>query len=424
MDFRQCLEVERQQKNLLNFPQSVNAYLDAAKLLNSHEPNPVFLENVSSMHVAGNLFSSRESYARHLHIPRELFLQTLHEKFVSGMPQLTRTNLIYGDIEMDVVDLHKLPILFHYPGDGGPYITAGVWFVDAPELGLNMSYHRFMMKDSVRGVVRVVENRGTDNALKHSNGVARAAICIGPPPAVLLAASCSPDPGVDEMELAARLDPIVLAKCRTNDIWVPATCEMVLEGHFINELADEGPFVDITGTWDYVRRQPLFEVTRIAMRQDPIYHALVPGRREHRILMGMPKEIDIFREVNNVCRCLDVSITPGGCSWLHAVVKIEKETGTDAKAALHAAFNAHKSLKHCIVVDSDINIHDPNDVEWAIATRMQADRDVIILSDQPSSSLDPSATHIPGKKSRSAKMGLDATIKANADEANAFYRVK
>jgi len=126
--------------------------------------------------------------------------------------------------------------------------------------------------------------------------------------------------------------------------------------------------------------------------------------------MGMPKEPTIYNEVNKVCQCKDVYITPGGCSWLHAVVQIKKQSADDGKKAIAAAFEGHKSLKHCVVVDEDINIYDPQEVEWAIATRFQADKNAVILSNQPGSSLDPSGDLTEGKKATTAKAGLDATI--------------
>ncbi|MCK5628950.1 UbiD family decarboxylase, partial [Candidatus Bathyarchaeota archaeon] len=111
-----------------------------------------------------------------------------------------------------------------------------------------------------------------------------------------------------------------------------------------------------------------------------------------------------------VCRCTDVYITPGGCSWLHAVVKITKVNPDDGKKAIGAAFEGHKSLKHCIIVDNDINIYDSNDVEWALATRFQADQDAVILPNQRGSSLDPSGDLTEGRKAKTCKVGLDATI--------------
>jgi UbiD family decarboxylase len=236
------------------------------------------------------------------------------------------------------------------------------------------------------------------------------AICLGLPVHVLLAAAMSPDKGVDELSLAQALAPTPLARCVTSDLHVPAECEAVLEGRITGRLADEGPFIDLTETWDGIRQQPVIEIDCITHRRSPIYHALLPGGLEHKLLMGLPREPTIYHAVGEAADCLNVSITPGGMSWLHAVVQIAKHGPDDGQRAIEAAFRGHGSLKHVVVVDGDVNLFDPVQVEWAIATRFQADRDLFLFTDQPSSSLDPSAKLIPGQKSRSAKMGLDATI--------------
>jgi UbiD family decarboxylase len=183
-----------------------------------------------------------------------------------------------------------------------------------------------------------------------------------------------------------------------------------LEGRLTHRLADEGPFIDLTETWDIVRQQPVIEIDCMTHRQSPIYHALLPGGLEHKLLMGLPREPTIFQAVSEVADCRAVSITPGGMSWLHAAVQIAKREKGDGRRAIEAAFRGHGSLKHVVVVDTDVNPYDATAVEWAVATRFQADRDLMVFEEQPSSSLDPSATHTPGKKARSAKMGLDATI--------------
>jgi UbiD family decarboxylase len=173
---------------------------------------------------------------------------------------------------------------------------------------------------------------------------------------------------------------------------------------------------------DFVRPGPVIEIDCITHRHDAMYQALLPGKLEHKLLMGMPKEPTIFAAVNQVCRSTNVAITPGGASWLHAVVQIEKQGPDDGRAAIEAAFRGHGSLKHVVVVDSDVNPYDPADVEWAIATRFQADCDLVVLTDLPGSSLDPSGHHEPGKKARTAKMGLDATMPWGAERA-AFEKV-
>lgn len=423
MEFRTWIKVEKDRGHLQVIDEPYSPYLAVSKRLIELEPQPLLFNDVRGMKVAGNIFCSRQPFADCLQLSSERFLAQLAEKLASSSSQLTVASEIYGEHELPAVDLSRLPILFHYPGDGGYYLTSAVWIVHDPEWGRNLSYHRMMILDARRGSVRVVENRGLHQALMHTQGRAEVAICLGAAPAVLLAASFSPPAPVDELELAARLTPVQVAKCKTVDLLVPQDCEMVLEGHFTGEYSREGPFVDITGTWDFVRQQPVVEITRIAYRTDPIYHALVPGQSEHKILMGMPKELDIFKAVNEACSCCDVRLTAGGCSWLHAIIQIHKQHGDDGKKAMAAAFQAHPSLKHCIVVDDDIDIQNSQEVEWALATRFQASTDLMVLEDQPSSSLDPSAVHLEGKKSRGAKMGLDATIKKMGAARGMFARV-
>jgi UbiD family decarboxylase len=202
---------------------------------------------------------------------------------------------------------------------------------------------------------------------------------------------------------------------------VPAEAEIVLEGRIRHQYTDEGPFMDLTETMDIVRQQPIIEIDVISHRKNPIYHALLPGGLEHKLLMGMPREPTIFAQVNKVARCTGVVITPGGASWLHAVVQIDKVGPDDGRKAIEAAYRGHGSLKHVWVVDTDVDIYDPVSVQWAMATRFQADRDVMVFTDMPGSSLDPSGMHEAGKKSRTAKMGFDCTIPWGADR-NKFLK--
>ncbi len=310
-------------------------------------------------------------------------------------------------------DLGALPILKHLAGDGGPYITAGISVIRDPEFGRNVSFHRLMQVGPRAFTARIVEGRGTDTAWRKAIEAGHdleVAVCLGVPIHVLLAAAMSPTKGVDELAIAHALAPTPLARCLTVDLEVPAECEAVLEGRITSRLAAEGPFIDLTETWDIVRQQPVIEIDCITHRHSPIYHALLPGGLEHKLLMGLPREPTIFQAVSEVADCRAVSITPGGMSWLHAVVQIAAQAADDGRRAIEAAFRGHGSLKHVVVVDDDVDLFDPAAVEWAIATRFQADRDLVILADQPSSSLDPSAKLVPGQKARSAKMGLDATI--------------
>lgn len=321
------------------------------------------------------------------------------------------------------VDLTALPVPRYHPRDGGRYVTSGVAAVRDPEHGLNVSIHRLLMLDERRFVARLIEGRGTDTALRKTPGDLPVAVAIGCPIQVLLAAAMSPPQGVDELTIAHALAPTPVVACQTNGLHVPAEAELILEGRVTHLLAPEGPFPDLTGTMDIVRQQPVIEIERITHRAEPIFHVLLPGGLEHRNLMGMPREPTIFAAVNDVCRCTAVHVTPGGTSWLHAVVQIDKRHDEDGRRAIWAAFRGHSSLKHVVVVDTDIDVFDMAQVEWAIATRFQASHDMIVLTDEPGSSLDPSATHLPGHKSRTSKMGLDATMPVEGP-AEGYQRVR
>jgi UbiD family decarboxylase len=125
--------------------------------------------------------------------------------------------------------------------------------------------------------------------------------------------------------------------------------------------------------------------------------------------MGMSREPTIFKAVNEVVKCLDVNINPGGCSWLHAIVQIDKQNEDDGKKAIQATFTGHRSCKHVFVVDKDIDIYNPQDVEWALATRFQGDADLVIMPREPGSTLDPSSERDSNGMHLTTKLGFDLT---------------
>jgi UbiD family decarboxylase len=397
---------------LTRIRKEVSTEYEMAGIIEALGEKPVFFEKAkeSNIPVVAGLVSSKELIARALGIKKEQLLHKLSSAIEKPVPPTVAEKGECQEIVEKDVDLTKLPIMRYTEKDGGKYIASAVAIVKDPELGRNMCFHRLMLLGKNKFVARIVEDRGTDTALKKAGGELDVALCIGNSTAVLLAAATSLPKGVDELGMANALEKTELVKCKTIDLEVPRDCEIVLEGRIIKEKTAEGPFLDTTGTIDKIRQQPVIEIKCITHREKPIYQTLLPGRNEHKFLMGMPKEPTIFNEVNKVCECKDVYVTPGGCSWLHAVVKIKKKNADDGKRAIGAAFEGHKSLKHCVVVDDDIDIYNPHDVEWAIATRFQADKNAIILPNQPGSSLDPSGDLTEGKKATTCKMGLDATI--------------
>ena len=414
MGIRIFIDHLRKNGELTRITKPISTEYEVASVIEAMGEKPVFFENVveSSMPIVAGLVSSKDLIARAVGTTKELLLPKLSSAIEKPVPPKLVERGECQEVVEKSVDLNNLPIMRYTEKDGGKYIPSAIAIVKDPQFAgaRNMCFHRLMLLDKSHFAVRIVEDRGTDTALKHSGGELDVAICVGNSTAVLLAAATSLPKGVDELGMANALERTELVRCKTVDLEVPSDCEIVLEGRITKEKTSEGPFLDLTGTIDKVRQQPIIEIKCITHREKPIYQTILAGRNEHKFLMGMPKEPTIFNEVNKVCHCKDVYITPGGCSWLHAVVQIHKVNPDDGKKAIAAAFEGHKSLKHCVVVDDDINIYDPHDVEWAIATRFQADKNSVILSNQPGSSLDPSGDLSEGKKATTAKAGLDATI--------------
>lgn len=412
MGFRDFIELLEKEGKLTRIKKEVTTDLELAGIIEVLGEKPCFFENVkeSNMPVVGGLVSSKELVAKALNMNVQQILPKLSGVLENPVPPtIVKTGKCQEVVEKNV-DLNTLPIMRYTEKDGGKYIPSAVSIIKDPELGPNMCFHRLMLIGKNKFVARLVENRGTDTALKKAGGELEIAMCIGNATAVLLAAATSLPPGVNELGMANALEKTELVKCKTVDLEVPKDCEIVLEGRITKETASEGPFLDLTGIPDRVRQQPVIEVKCITHRKDPIYQTILAGRNEHKVLMGMPKEPTIFNEANKVCKCNDVYITTGGCSWLHAVLQITKQNPDDGKKAIEAAFKGHRSLKHCVVVDDDVNIYDSDDIEWALATRFQADKAAVIMPNMPGSSLDPSGDLTEGKKARTCKMGLDATI--------------
>jgi UbiD family decarboxylase len=418
MSFREFIRQADHSGILVTINRPISTDEELAKVAHALDGRPVLFDNVvdyPAWRICAGPCASRSHFAMSLDVPEEQVIHKLADALAAPIAPPIVESGPCQEVIQSTVDLNQLPILFHLPGDAGHYIASNVVVIKDRELGRNMCYHRLLRLDERRFAARLVERRGTYEALKKADGDLPVAICIGISLATHLAASMSPPPGVDELSIANALSPTPLVKCLTNDLEVPADSEIVLEGRITSDLVSEGPFMDLTETMDIVREQPVIEIDLITHRKDPIYHALLPGGLEHKLLMGMPREPTIFAEVNKVAICTGAVITPGGASWLHAVVQIDKQGPDDGKRAIEAAFRGHSSLKHVWVVDQDVDIHDPAAVEWAVATRFQADKDLVVYRDQPGSSLDPSGIHVPGQKSRTSKMGLDCTVPWGAD---------
>lgn len=344
-------------------------------------------------------------------------IDKLHEKILNAIKNPKKPKLTefpFSKLNKDLPNINNLPILTHYEKDPGPYITAGIVFAKDPKTGTqNASIHRMLVIDKKHLAIRVVPRHlyKIITAYWKEKKDVPVAITIGTHPAILIAASSPAPYGVDELHVANTLlrGALKTAICPYTGLEVPAGAEIIIEGKILyGKEVDEGPFVDLTGTYDVVRKQPVIKIEKMYYNQDDfIYQVILPAGSEHKLLMGLPREAQIWATVKSIVPDVrGVHLTLGGCGWLHAVISIKKQTDGDAKNVILAAFAAHPSLKHVVVVDEDINPYDMGEVEWAIATRFNASRDLVIIQNVRGSSLDPSADQIT---LLTTKMGIDAT---------------
>ena len=408
MSLRTHLHKLETENRLVCVSAPISKTYEMAGVLKGIEPQAALFEQVtdSTFRVAGNLFCSKSAFADYFNIPVAHIIPALIAAIANPTPyQVVRDAPCQEVVDLKP-DLNRLPILRHCEKDGGNYISSGVFIAKHPLYGQNADFHRCMQLSATEMAVRVVRSRHFDAFLQERKEL-DVAICIGNAPNVLAAAATSVELGIDEMTIANSLEPLQMVPAKTIDLLVPAESEFVIEGTvYLDRRSPEGPFVDLTETYDTIRQEPTMLVKAVTHRRDAIWHALLPGALEHKLLMGMPREPTIFKKVNEVVRCLDVNVNPGGCSWLHAIVQIDKQHEDDGRKAIEAAFAGHGSCKHVFVVNDDIDIYDPLQVEWALATRFQGDVDLVMRERTPGSSLDPSAD--PETKN-TTRLGFDLT---------------
>ncbi|HKZ48725.1 MAG TPA: UbiD family decarboxylase [Thermoplasmata archaeon] len=390
----------------------VSRDLEVTRLLKG-DPKTVFhFTDLDGHEAVGNLWATRERIARALHVKREDLLQALLKAIrhpVDTKPVDTAAFLKHSSTDFDLADS---PVPKWYPRDAGRYFTSAV-FVAEWQGVRNLSFHRILVLGPKRGAARIVPRHlySMIKAAKEAGEELRVAVLVGVDPWVLLGGGTSLEYGADESRIASALrlaghgKPLEVVRLR-NGITVPAEAEFAFEARFTGETHAEGPFVDAVQTYDVVRQEPVLEFERAYHREDPVYHLLLSGGDEHFQFMGMPREPLLYEGVSRVVpHVRAVRLTEGGCAWLHGVVSIRKQHDGDGKNAIQAAFAAHTSMKQVIVVDEDIDVFDDREVEWAVATRFQADRGLVVLTGARGSSIDPSR-HPDGT---TAKLGIDAT---------------
>jgi UbiD family decarboxylase len=373
----------------------------------------VLFENIaeSNFHLISNLVGTRKRFAQAIGSSEE----QIHQTMISAIKKAKKPKIIPTGkfMENKSKDISIMPIVTHFEKESGPFITSSIAYVKNPETGeQNSSFHRMMPIDKTHFSIRMVEGRHLHrcfvNAKEHHEDL-KIAVTIGVHPAISIAGAYQAEWGKDEIYIANSLlgSKLTLSKLPYTGLHVPSGTEIVMEGKILQDKTHPEWMVEMLQTYDHHRSQPIFELESLYYRNNPIFHDILSGFSEHRLLMGMPIESKLNGELKKTFpQTKKVSMTNGGCNWLHAVVQIKKKTDADPKKIIKKTFESHRSLKQVTVVDEDIDPNNAESVEYAMATRFQADKDLVIIKNVRGSSLDPSSDQ---KNLKTAKIGIDAT---------------
>jgi len=321
------------------------------------------------------------------------------------------------------INLYDLPQIIHHEGDAGPYLTAAISFARSPDGDIwNCAYNRLMIQGRDRTSIHLTlakhlwEFYCAAEAKKEPLPVAFA---IGVHPAIALGALAIGSIDEDERGIMGALlgEPLELVRCETSDVLVPAHAELVLECEILpRERTPEGPFGEFTGYSLGERQREIVRVKAITHRRDAMFHDITVAHLDHMLLSTIPMEANLRRAVRAMVPSVRAVRVPGPFTCF---VSIEQRVPGQAKNAILAALGADLYVKRVVVVDHDVDVFDDRQVNWAIATRCQPDRDLTVVTNTRGSDLDPSAR----EDGSTAKWGVDATAKPSLAAYTPRHRV-
>jgi UbiD family decarboxylase len=416
-DIREFIELLENEDEIIRIKKNVNSTFELPAIVSKLDGNKaVIFENVENktIPVISNLIGTRKRFAMAMGSKEKNDIHKIINNSINNMNIKVKTiNNISPYYQNSSNNLSILPIVTHFEKDAGPYITSSIVYAKDQENGnQNSSTHRLLKLDDKNMAIRMVEGRHLHKCFMYSKDHRedlKVAIVIGVHPAINIAAAYQASYGIDEMHIANTIlnGNLLLDINKYSQLLIPAMSEIVLEGKILYDKTQEEWMVEMLKTYDFRRQQPVFELEKIRFRDGAIFHDILPGYSEHRLLMGLPVESKMLDQVKNVVpNTSQVFLTDGGSNWLTAVIQIKKRVEGESKNALLAALAAHPSLKIAIVVDEDIDPTNSVEVEYAISTRCQADKDMIIIKNAKGSSLDPSSDQI---NLLTTKLGIDAT---------------
>lgn len=391
----------------------------ALRYLEQKSGKAVLLEKIDGYDevvILGNLFSNRRRLALLLNVPEDRLIEAYQARTASlAPPRMINAQLPdVGLIQLKKPEITALPVLTHHAKDAAPYLTSAVVIAKDPETGIRgMGIHRIQIKDKDRLGIFLGSPPISDFLAKAeaAGKDLEVAIVIGIDPLTWLASVAYAPGGVDKFGLAGALrgEPVELVRCATVDIEVPAEAEYVIEGRVLAGIREkEGPFGESNGVY-LTYENPVVQIQEISRRPRPVYHALVPFNHEESVLIGLSWEIQNQRELQQRFPFVKRMHLEED-DWTKAIMQVDREQVDIpllefARQVLQELY----FVKTLILVDTDINIYDAQEISFALATRFQPDRDILVVSDQPALSLDPSAT-ISSQGYRTSKVAMDATI--------------
>jgi 2,5-furandicarboxylate decarboxylase 1 len=399
-----------------------------AKLEKEGRRRPVLLfENVkgTSFPVLTNLHASRSRLAAAMNAAPEAMLPAYLRAMERPLaPRVVATGPVKEVVRRGGdVDLGTLPQIVHHDRDAGPYVTAAISFAKDPASGTwNCAYNRLMIQGRDRSSIHLTLGKHLWEFYKIAEARGEplpVAFAIGVHPAIALGALAIGSIDEDERAIMGALlgEPLELVKCETSDVLVPAHAELVLEGEIlpVGRVA-EGPFGEFTGYSLGERQREIVRYTAITHRRDAMFQDITVAHLDHMLLSTIPMEANLYRAVRAMVPSVKAVRVPGPFT---CYVSIEQRLVGQAKNAIMAVFGADLYMKRVVVVDHDVDVFDDRQVNWALATRCQPDRDITIVTNARGSDLDPSTR----EDGYTAKWGVDATAKPSLAAYTPRHRV-
>jgi 2,5-furandicarboxylate decarboxylase 1 len=399
-----------------------------AKLEKEGRRRPVLLfENVkgTTFPVLTNLHASRSRLAAAINAAPDQMLPTYLRAMERPVaPRVVETGPVKEVVRRGRdVDLGALPPIVHHERDAGPYVTAAISFAKDPASGTwNCAYNRLMIQGRDRSSIHLTLGKHLWEFYKIAEARGEplpVAFAIGVHPAIALGALAIGSIDEDERAIMGALlgEPLELVKCETSDLLVPAHAELVLEGEILPEArVAEGPFGEFTGYSLGERQREIVHYTAMTHRRDAMFQDITVAHLDHMLLSTIPMEANLFRAVRAMVPSVKAVRVPGPFT---CYVSIEQRLVGQAKNAIMAVFGADLYMKRVVVVDHDVDVFDDRQVNWALATRCQPDRDITIITNARGSDLDPSTR----EDGYTAKWGVDATAKPSLAAYTPRHRV-